>query len=264
MDQIGQFSSIEAINATRWLQGFVTVGSFVVPALVYFKIANQKLNAPQLFKPVTLSSLGIVLLIGLSALPLIGFIGELNAQMQLPESLLWLEEILQSMEQTATKAVMAMLRVNDVSLLITNLFIVAVLPAVGEELFFRGALQKGLINSKVNKHIAIWLTAAIFSFIHMQFYGFLPRLLLGALFGYLVVWSGSLWYSIWAHFVNNAAGVTIMYLIENKHLGADIETFGANQGDWFYVLISSLVVVGLIALFRVVNLSNENAQIHSE
>jgi hypothetical protein len=133
---------------------------------------------------------------------------------------------------------------------LVNLFVVAVLPALGEELLFRGALQGTLLKHTKNIHLSIWVSAALFSAIHMQFFGFFPRMILGAMFGYLVVWGGSLWYSIWAHFINNAAMVLLMYFIYKEKLDADLETLGGNDGDWMYVVASVLIGGLLLWLFK--------------
>src|SRR5207344_1198984 len=97
-----------------------------------------------------------------------------------------------------------------------NLFIIAFLPALGEELFFRGMMQKLFSQLTKNNHLAIIITSIIFSAIHLQFYGFLPRMVLGIFLGYLLVWSGSLWLPILAHFVNNASAVLFTFL-DNQH-----------------------------------------------
>jgi hypothetical protein len=94
------------------------------------------------------------------------------------------------------------------------------LPAIGEELLFRGVLQKLIQKMTGSSHWAIWITATLFSALHLQFFGFLPRLLLGALFGYLLEWTGTLWLPILAHFINNASGV-IVFFITGEGLESD-------------------------------------------
>jgi membrane protease YdiL (CAAX protease family) len=130
--------------------------------------------------------------------------------------------------------------------LLLNLFVVAILPAIGEELIFRGAFQKLFSQLFKNKHIGIWLAAALFSAIHLQFYGFIPRMLLGAIFGYLLYWSGSLWVPIWAHFVNNAMGVTLSYLSQKGIVSEDIENIGTLEDGAVYIIASLLIVSSLL------------------
>ena len=97
--------------------------------------------------------------------------------------------------------------------LVVNLIIVALLAAVGEELLFRGSMQNIFLEWTKNKHAAVWITAVLFSALHAQFYGFLPRMLLGVVLGYLYIWSGSLWLSMLFHFLNNGLAVLFSYLI---------------------------------------------------
>jgi hypothetical protein len=132
--------------------------------------------------------------------------------------------------------------------LVLNLFVLAVIPALGEELLFRGLLQKMFNELFKNKHIAILVTAAIFSAIHMQFYGFIPRMLLGALFGYLLVWSGSIWVPVLAHFFNNAMVVIFSYLSSKSLLPFDENTIGTENNHMILLIVSSAIVGGLLFL----------------
>lgn len=105
--------------------------------------------------------------------------------------------------------------------LMINLVVVAVIPAIGEEFLFRGCFQTIITRITRNQHLGIWLAAAIFSAIHIQFLGFFPRMFLGALFGYIFVWSGSIWPAVLAHFVNNATAVVSAYVMQLKGKSLD-------------------------------------------
>jgi hypothetical protein len=98
----------------------------------------------------------------------------------------------------------------------------------------------------MNPHVAIILSAAIFSFIHFQFYGFLPRMFLGILLGYMFYITGSLWTSILMHFLNNGAAVVLYYLNNKGTISIDIDHFGATDNAWL-LFASALVTSGLIA-----------------
>nr|WP_256471379.1 CPBP family intramembrane glutamic endopeptidase [Solitalea agri] len=104
-----------------------------------------------------------------------------------------------------------------------NLFMMAVLPAIGEELLFRGVAQRLFIDTFKNANAGIWVAAIVFSALHFQFYGFLPRMLLGVLFGYLFYWSGNIWLAVFAHFVNNATVVVFSYLFQHKIIEFNID-----------------------------------------
>jgi hypothetical protein len=127
-----------------------------------------------------------------------------------------------------------------------NLIIVALLAAVGEELLFRGAMQNIIIEWTKNKHTAVWITAILFSAMHAQFYGFLPRMLLGVVLGYLYIWSGSLWLSMLFHFLNNGLAVLFSYLIGKGTISETAETVGAGDTPVYFVLLSLVVSAGLM------------------
>jgi membrane protease YdiL (CAAX protease family) len=121
--------------------------------------------------------------------------------------------------------------------------VIGILPGIGEELLFRGILQNKLKQLLGNAHIAIWLAAIIFSAFHLQFYGFVPRMLLGALFGYLYQWSGNLIYAMVAHFVNNGFTVIMMYLYQQNRIALDIDKQEVPSDAAFLSLILTALLV---------------------
>ena len=131
--------------------------------------------------------------------------------------------------------------------LIINLIMIAALAAIGEELLFRSILQPSLIRVCKNAHIGIFITSAIFSFIHFEFYGFIPRLVLGMLLGYMFFYSRSIWVPMIMHFVNNGTAVVLYYLNNKGITNIDVETFGQTE---LLPLILSIIV--MIALFWLV------------
>ena len=128
-----------------------------------------------------------------------------------------------------------------------NIFLIAFIPAMGEELFFRGALQGALRDWKGIK-TAIWITAIVFSAIHLQFYGFVPRMLLGAFFGYLIFWSNSIWPAVLAHFVNNVMAVIFYYFKYNGYKLPDIDTIGTGNTLWLGIASGAIALFGLFQL----------------
>ena len=137
----------------------------------------------------------------------------------------------------------AFLNVKTIPGLAFNIFMIAFLPAIGEELLFRGVIQRIFTNMTKNFHWGIWISAILFSALHMQFYGFVPRVLLGAIFGYLLVWSGSMWLPIVGHFLNNAFAVVGMYLINNNLLSPKLEEIGSNSDSYYMALLSLVLIV---------------------
>jgi membrane protease YdiL (CAAX protease family) len=157
----------------------------------------------------------------------------------------WLEGVEQWMQQKeiALKELTEYLTgFNTLPQLLIGFVVIALIPAIGEELLFRGLIQPRMYRLTGNIHAAIWITGFIFSAIHLQFYGLIPRMLLGVLFGYLYIWSGNLWYPIIGHFTNNGFTLLLIYLHNRKTIDIDIEA-------------TSSVPVGTALLSGVVTLS---------
>ena len=182
-------------------QGISSIMMFVVPPIVYYFITRkeQQMQALGLRRP---DHPWWLILIGAAVIfvsvPVTTTLTTWNESMSLGGALSQLEKLLKELEETAQAATEKMLNVNTIGGLLLNLLIIALIPAVGEELTFRGVLQQSLTR-KMNPHLAIFLSAAIFSFIHFQFYGFLPRLFLGVLLGYMFYITNSLWASMLMH-----------------------------------------------------------------
>lgn len=127
-------------------------------------------------------------------------------------------------------------------------FIIAILPALGEEFLFRGMIQNQLHQASKNIHVAIWTSAILFSAFHLQFFGFVPRMLLGAIFGYLYYWSGNLWMPMFAHFVNNGFAVTMLYLNQLKVVDVDLES--DYMPPWPLTAVFSMIFVALLIYYK--------------
>ncbi|TAF81977.1 MAG: CPBP family intramembrane metalloprotease, partial [Sphingobacteriales bacterium] len=128
------------------------------------------------------------------------------------------------------------------------LLMIAILPAIGEELFFRGTIQNIFTALFKNPHVAVWLTAILFSAIHLQFYGFLPRMFLGALFGYLFIWGKSIWLPILGHFLNNGFAVIMAFRLQQE--GKSIsELDNAFSPSWYAILCSIVFTFACINIY---------------
>jgi membrane protease YdiL (CAAX protease family) len=147
-------------------------------------------------------------------------------------------------EEEAAKLTETFLKMPTIGSFLFNIFMIALLPAIGEEFMFRGLLQRLLKEWLGNIHLAIFISAFLFSALHMQFYGFFPRMLLGIMFGYLFYWSGSLWVPICAHFINNGSAVIFSYLGQCGFLSGNYEDFGATE-NVFLILVSGLIILVL-------------------
>lgn len=245
--QAASVLEVSNINMLKFLQSMYSVGLFVFPAIVAAWLFGNtiseylKLNKSPNFIFVLLA-ISIVFVL----LPAINFLVSWNESISLPDSMKELEKWMQQMENDAKKASSIFLRAKSFTVYLSNVIVLAMIPAIGEELLFRGVLQKLFHNWSKKIHIAIWLSAFLFSALHMQFYGFVPRMLLGALFGYLFYWSGNLWIPIIAHFFNNFIAVTIFYL--NNNVTEKIENTGIGNDAYFYI-VPSLILFSVLLLY---------------
>lgn len=227
-------------------QGISSVFMFVVPPIVYYCLTREgrpmRAIGLRRISPFWMLFGGIVLMF--VSLPVTNQLTLWNEGMKFGPAFQRLEDYMKALEETAKAATEKMLDVDTVGGMLLNLLIIALIPAVGEELTFRGLLQQSLTR-KMNPHVAIFLSAAIFSFIHFQFYGFLPRLFLGLLLGYMFYVSGSLWTSIVMHFVNNGSVVVLYYLNARGIIDIDAEHFGETQNVWL-LATSAVLTVALV------------------
>jgi uncharacterized protein len=258
MELIGNLSNIshpDHISLLKYFQIVQSVGLFVIPPLIlaWFFSGNVK-KYLYLNKKISRKTVMLTIVIMLSAIPLINLLAHFNSRISLPESLGSLEEWMKRTEETARRMTEMFLRADTPAELFFNLFLIAVIPAIGEELLFRGIIQRLFSEWARNRHAGIWITAIIFSAMHLQFYGFIPRTMLGVLFGYMLVWSGRMWVPIIAHFVNNAAAVLVYYFIQKKQISDSVETIGSEPGDWSYALLSLVFFL----IFLIVFYQNEN------
>lgn len=188
---------------------------------------------------------GIIALVAL--LPIVGVVNEWNQAISLPEFLAPLEAWMREAENAATELQERFLSGTSYLDLIVNIVVMAIAPAFCEELLFRGVIQNQLEKWCKNAHIAVWVAAIIFSAIHFQFYGFLPRMILGAALGYLLVYGKSLWLPIVAHALNNFMAVVVAWGANKleivKEVEAAIPTYTTSE-DYIF-LIGCVFVVAL-------------------
>lgn len=242
---------IDNLRSIQILQIIQSVFTFIIPPFVvaYLWSDDKPYRYFQLDKSVSFKSILFVILFMLLIIPFINLLSDLNQQIVLPEFMSGFEEDLKLKEAQATELTEQLLNVNTISGLFFNIFLIAILPAFSEELLFRGTLQR-VFTDWQGAVLAIWLSAFIFSVFHFQFYGFIPRILLGAVFGYFLFWSKSLWLPIIAHFVNNCIIVVYKYLQYNEiNLKIDLDTIGAND-TWWIGCLSGVIFVGGFLFFR--------------
>jgi len=194
------------------------------------------------------------------ALPGNNLLACLNQQLTLPEFLAPIEQWMKAQEEASEKVLTILLSDTRLGVFILNFLVIAILAAMGEELCFRGMLQGLMGHTKT----AIWITAIVFSAIHMQFYGFVPRLLLGALFGYMLVWTNNIWIPIAMHCTNNGV-IAILYYIAQVN-GTDtkkMDAFGTEDTLWVGIVSLVLVVAGIYILRRSLTMSKASSRTSS-
>ena len=205
------------INALKFLQGIIPIGAFIVPALYFPKAIQQDsksfLQINTSVKPIFfLYALAIIIF----SMPFISMLIDMNKNISFPTFLSGLENSLRADEEIASKLTKAFLSTDSTAGFLINILVIALIPAICEEFLFRGTLQQFITLCFKNKHIAVWTAAVLFSAFHMQFFGFLPRLILGVFLGYLFAYSGSIWPSVVAHFINNALSLSAEHFKFNE------------------------------------------------
>lgn len=227
-DQVADFQKYlhdypNMYDAVMALQTFSTPIPFIGASLFFwYIIEKQTVNTLSFHEVKPIVFIVVALLV-------IGFMGfdaliiEWNQGMVLPEAMKGIEKWMKNSEEATGEMTKFLTTFKTPSQLIVALVVVAVLAGISEELLFRGVLQNITLRAFGNPHVAIWFAAFTFSFIHLQFYGFFPRMLLGALFGYLYYWTKNLWVPMFAHFVNNGFTLLMAYLYSTKAVKIDIE-----------------------------------------
>ena len=241
-DQPGYFVAVMVV------QGIATfVGLIVFPVLHIMQLEHKPLqpffpSEPKLERVL----LGVALLV-VAFVIAISPVVEWNSQIHFPSFFKQFETWAREKEELATKLTESLTQFKSVGDLLIALLVIAVLAGIGEELVFRGMIQRELWRATNNVHVAIWASAFLFSAIHVQFFGFIPRLLLGALFGYLYYWSNNLLVPIFAHFFNNGFGVVAAYLNQQNITELNVED--NTSAPWPFVATALVATVGLLYFF---------------
>lgn len=238
------------ISILKFFQLLQSIGLFLIPSIilakVFFKDGLQNFGYR---KHIDASTVWWVLILMIFGFPLVNLLGEWNSEMKLPVFFSSLEETLKRLEENALEITEAFMSTKTIAGLFYNILLIAILPALGEELFFRGIVQRIFISWTNNPLLGIIIGAFLFSFMHLQFYGFIPRFYLGFIFGLIYFWSGSIWLPILAHFLNNAAAVIILFIYGQEIVGKDIDTLGTQEGRLYYLIISISIVC--LALWKI-------------
>lgn len=226
--------------------------AFILPAVAAMAIFYRRpLHVMCLDRAPGWKALFVVVLFYIVSVPAMNWLVDINQAMSLPSWLSGLEKALRAMEDSAADTTLELLEINSLMKLVSTVFVVGLMAGLSEEILFRGAMQRTMQDSRLGTHAAVWITAFIFSAIHLQFFGFLPRFVLGLWLGYLLVWTRSLWVPIIAHTLNNSTVALFGYLSTK---GIVAEDFGDNiglpsPGSFPWILILSVIFSIAIAIW---------------
>jgi membrane protease YdiL (CAAX protease family) len=238
------------VELLKILQLAESISIFILPALLttylFSHHPSSYLKVDKAGRVIDFLLVGLLMVV---LIPFINYVSEWNQQLHLPTSLAPLEKSMRSLEENVSSVTERFLDVHSVGALSFNLLLIAVIPALGEELYFRAVIQTA-IREKNKVVFAVLITAFVFSAIHMQFYGFVPRFLMGMLLGFIFVWSDNLWLPVFAQFVNNGVAVVFYYLKFNDYKVIDMEKIGTNDTAWLVLPSALLATVSIIYIYK--------------
>jgi membrane protease YdiL (CAAX protease family) len=239
------FNNPDMLAVAKFLQFWQVLFLFGIPALLMSLFLKQSFFRFYLLdKKPEYKAIAFATALVLVVIPFNDWLIRMNESMSLPESWQNLENLLRSAEDRIAKQMEAFLVMDNVKDIFLNILIIAILPALMEELFFRGLIQGLLVKWLKNPHVSIVIAAVFFSAVHMQFYGFLPRLLLGLFLGYLYFWTRNLWTAIFFHFINNFLSLLVAYFVQHSLVNEQkIEEM--NQSN-FAIIISFAITAALL------------------
>jgi membrane protease YdiL (CAAX protease family) len=243
---LGAYEDSNYVAASKLIQILGSVGTFIVPAILFSYLFEGDLFSYYKFRnPTAMTPMLLVILMMISVIPFINYMAEINLKMEIP--IRALDQLLRTLESTAEEMMVAFTATDSIGGLLVNLLMIGVIAAVGEELIFRGLIQRLMTQMLRNTHLAILITALLFSAFHFQFFSFLPRFALGLILGYLMFYGQSIWYPILAHFVNNAMGVIYYYFNSRGSADDMLEEIGTST----LIPVAAVLSLALFLLFAV-------------
>ena len=245
---VSAYTDPNTVFALKYFQIVNQIGVFIAPAILFVILTDDHfsgyLGLNKGMKPFSIIFGFIVLVV---SLPLINWLVFINNNLHLPDFLSGVERWMRESEASAQRLTDAFLATKTFGGFLVNITMIAGLAAIGEELIFRGILVKLFREWTHNIHLAVIIPALLFSAMHLQFYGFFGRLILGIMLGYLFVWTGSLWVPVVVHFLNNAMAVTISFLTNRGIIETDLETFGSSTNG-YVIFVSFALMILVMAL----------------
>lgn len=234
------------VNYLKFMQLISATALFIIPTFIFGYINRDFWGIWNFNGRKTFNSTLAVALVMIVGMPFINWTAALNAQLHLPGFMSGMQAMMERMEKTSQLIQEGFMSSTSVKGLMLNIVMMAVIPAVGEELLFRGILQPIFHRYTKRIHLSIFITAFLFSAIHMQFLSFIPRFLMGMFFGYLFYMSKSLWLPMVGHFVNNFTAVMAYFLLNTGRIKDSPDTIANSASSWQLGMLSAMLVAGLV------------------
>ncbi|MBN1182110.1 MAG: CPBP family intramembrane metalloprotease [Bacteroidales bacterium] len=238
------------ISYLKYLQVVQAFSVFIFPSLILAWLLSERpwiwLGFTKIKWILVLTSVTLFIV----CQPLVTFLANINSHLLLPEFLKPVEDWMRSSEDSASELVYQFLDTRNPFAILLNLIMIVLLPAIGEEMLFRGTIQPVIGQWTKSIHWAVWITAFLFSAMHMQFFTFLPRFLLGVLLGYLLVYGKSIWYPIAGHFMNNFLSLIIFYYLKATKPDVNPMDSDTNNYNIWMVMLSFVLVTALVVFIR--------------
>ena len=244
---ISEDKGISLRDRQLWMSVIQNILAFCLPAIILARFASNrplvwlKLNKNPGIKPF----IGVIL-IYLITMPAMEWLIAWNSGLTFPEALAPLDKLLRDWENSSNAIAESLLKADNWWAVCIGTLVIGILTGFSEEIFFRGGLQGLFMHTAMGKKAAVWLAAFIFSTLHFQFFGFFPRLLMGAFFGYLLYWTGSLWVPVFAHTLNNGMIVILSGIFGHVSIIPDT---GLENADEFFIPLGSLILSIIFFLY---------------
>lgn len=239
----------QGVLALKLNQGLISIAIFIVPAFLFSKSINQNpIHFLHLKHKTKFYNYLFIIILIISAIPVSSWLLELNQNLHLPENLKEFEVFLRGDEAFYKMQSELFVKADGVGQLLFNIVIVAIIPAIAEEIFFRGCLQNFVRMCFYNLHVSVIFTAIIFSAIHGDYFGFLPRFMFGLVLGYAFAYSGNIWVSVLGHFLNNAISI-LAFNFSVMH--PEIEYFKDDYN--FPIYLTAIAAFGVVIILFAMN-----------
>lgn len=240
------------VGALKLVQATTMLVGLLMPSLLYVWLTKKHFGEYLgINRKSSGSVIGLTIILFFLSIPISAITNEWNQGMVLPQWLKSVEEYLRLMEDKNKAITDAFLSSTTYTSLLVNTIVLALIPAVVEEILFRGIICKGIHGKYKNAHVAVWLSAIIFSAIHFQFYGFLPRMILGAILGYIFIYSKSLWMPILFHFLNNFSAVVVEFISNKYNIIPSGDELTTNVDPTIGIVCAILTVIAIVKIKKI-------------